>query len=428
MSEDPISLLERELVKAAKRQSGQRDRTRRVGAGRMLAALGTGLVAVITLGIAAAALVLVGGAHKRAAPSAAGSSRQQLIDILGVLRRPQTKADLHSPGIAGFLGAYQRGSTPPQGLLLRGSPDIPLIRRAAVTPWGSAVFVIPMKPAPAQAIAAATRTGFPQASLRVRRSTIFHQERVDVFVDGSGGGGAPASSIETRGVMLSEGAGRSFAGGSTETRFVLLVPDGVAKVELYFPAENLPAGGPTYRHTVAVTVPVRGNVAAAQVNRECCSGDEPALIWYAADGTIVKRIGTTSPPPTPPRPAPPTPLSRAAERNPATPNRVSITPAAGGPASSFAVKFRVLLNDADYQFRGAGPSGSGCQSALGDITGGGPSDVRGRVFTDTFRPQPGHQWCPGTYRVTVAAYDLGRAGVLHHPPQPFGAATFTVRR
>jgi hypothetical protein len=34
---------------------------------------------------------------------------------------------------------------------------------------------------------------------------------------------------------------------------------------------------------------------------------------------------------------------------------------------------------------------------------------------------------PGTHRVTVAVYDIGRAGVLHHPPKPFGAATFTVR-
>lgn len=427
MSEDPITALERELVNAARRRTGQPGPGRRPTAGRMLAGLGTGLVVAVTLALAAGALILLGGSgHQRPAPSGVVSGRQQLVDILGVLRRPQTNADLHSRAIAGLLTRYQQGSaTPP--LALRGTPDIPLVRRASVTPWGSAVFLIPMKPATAQSIAAASHQ-YPQLAARfLQRPPDFSLEGINLFVDGGGACCSTAEAVEAGAAMSMDGAGRSFAGGSTKTRFILLVPDGVAKVEFYFPSQMMPAGGPTYRNSLAVTVPVDGNIAAVEVNRECCAS-QPAMTWYAPDGTIIKRIGTTSPPPLPRQPAPPTPLSRAAERNPGTPNRVWATPITGGPSSAFTVQFRLLLNDADYEFRGTGPTGVDCQSSLGDITGGGPNDIRGQIFSDTFRPRPGRHWCPGTYRVTVAAYDLGRAGALHHAPEPFGAATFTVHR
>jgi len=225
--------------------------------------------------------------------------------------------------------------------------------------------------------------------------------------------------------MQIDGAGRSFAGGSTQTRFILVVPDGVTRVEFSFPPEVIPAGGPVYHHRLVVTVPVHGNIAAVQVDRQFAGG-EPALIWYGAAGQVIKRIAGTPQPLTPPRPAPETALSRAAERNPATPNRVLAAPATGGPTTTLRVQFRLLLNDADYQFRGVGPSAPGCQSTFGAVTGGGIDDVRGRIFSDTFSPTRGRRWCPGTYTVTVAAYDRGRAGTLHGPPRPFGTATFKV--
>jgi hypothetical protein len=251
-----------------------------------------------------------------------------------------------------------------------------------------------------------------------------HDETLGVMSAGGGGGGADAGAIEAGSALQIDGAGRSFAGGSTQTRFILVVPDGVTRVGFYFPPQAIPAGGPVYHRSLAVTVPGHGNIAAVQVDRQFAGG-EPALIWYGAGGQVIKRIAGT-PQFRAPRPAPETALSRAAERNPATPNRVLVAPATGGPTTTFRVQFRLLLNDADYQFRGVGPSGSGCPSTFGAVTGGGIDDVRGRIFSDTFSPARGRHWCPGTYTVSVAAYDLGRAGGLHGPPRPFGTATFKV--
>jgi hypothetical protein len=64
---------------------------------------------------------------------------------------------------------------------------------------------------------------------------------------GGGGGDASAADIQAGNSLETEGAGRSFAGGSTRTRLVLVVPDGVAKVTF-------------------------NNVAAAQGDGGCCSG------------------------------------------------------------------------------------------------------------------------------------------------------------
>lgn len=68
---------------------------------------------------------------------------------------------------------------------------------------------------------------------------------------------------------------------------------------------------------------------------------EPARGWH-----IIKRIGRfatanhrTIPPP---NSAPEMPLLRRAERDPSTPNPVSVVLSTGGPHTSFAVHFRVL--------------------------------------------------------------------------------------
>ena len=127
-----------------------------------------------------------------------------------------------------------------------------------------------------------------------------------MFVGSGGDCCSTATDLETSGDLSWGGAGRAFAGGSTKTQYVLVVPDDVARVEFYFPPEAIPAGGPVYHHSLAVTVPVRDNVAAIQVSRQCCSG-APATIWFRSDGTVVNRTGSTSPRPSPPRPGPETP-------------------------------------------------------------------------------------------------------------------------
>jgi hypothetical protein len=60
--------------------------------------------------------------------------------------------------------------------------------------------------------------------------------------------------------------------------------------------------------------------------------------------------------------------------------------------------------------------------------GGGTNDVRGRTWSDAVDAVAGQTWCPGTYRLSATVMDLGRYGMLKHPAEPFGTATFTVRR
>ena len=230
--------------------------------------------------------------------------------------------------------------------------------------------------------------------------------------------------------IQTEGAGRSFAGGSTKTWVILVVPDGVAKVLFVLPRQSAGAnqGAPVYTHSLKVAAPVHNNIAAVQVDRSCCAPHQP-MIWYAVDGHEIKRIGNLAAV-NRLRPAakiaPETPQSRAAERDPSTPNRLWVTPAAGGPHTNFKLHFRVLLNDADYSYR---LTGTRCpQITVNSGSGGGTNDLRGQIWSDTISASAGQRWCPGTYRLTATISDLGRNGLLKHPAIPFGTATFIVRR
>jgi hypothetical protein len=395
----------------------------RGGARRWLPRLGS-VVAVVSVLVAvvigAGALVLLAG-HKRSTPitTAATPGRQQLIDIVAVLRRPQTKADLSLD----ILSRLEHRSI----AALAGFPDLPLVRFATTTPWGERLYLVPMKPPTAKELASFARQFRRPASVIARLHA--QGETLGVLSSQGGGGAGTAVSIEAGQGMETEGAGRSFAGGSTETRFVLVVPDGVAKVEFVVPRQSSPdePGAPIYRHSLAVTVAVHDNVAAAQVDREWDGGPVP-MIWYSADGQGLKRIGNfaiVNRVIAPPQPGPQTALSRAAQRDPSTPNRVWVTPVAGGPHTNFKLHFRVLLNDADYSYRMTGTRCPAITFNGGD--GGGSMDVRGRIWSDVVDAVDGQTWCHGTYHLTATVMDLGRYGMLKHPADPFGTATFTVR-
>jgi hypothetical protein len=413
MREDPITALERELVEAARRRATGRRRRRRVNLSGFPAAV---LVAV-TVAVAAGALILLGG-HTRPPVTAAVPGRQQLIDILGVLRRPQTKADLALP----ILRDLSRGPIAAR----RGTPDLPLVRFATTTPWGEKLYFVPTKPPTAQQLARFARQHPAFAPFIARR--LARGETLGVLSSRGGSGGGNAAAIEAGYSLQTDGAGRSFAGGSTQTRLILVVPDGVAKV--VFVLGRQLAGGtpgaPIYAHSLSVSVPVHDNLAAVQVNRECCNGQIP-MLWYGAHGQIIKRIGDfmnlnrVIPPP---KPGPETPLSRAAERNPSTPNPVWVRPQTGGPHTNFAVHFRVLLNDADYQYTVSGARCPGITFPGG--SGGGTNDLRGRIWSENLDAVTGQAWCPGSYHISVTVMDLGRYGPLKHPAHPFGTATFTV--
>jgi hypothetical protein len=355
--------------------------------------------------------------RRSSSPGSDQSGRQRLIDILAVLRRPQTKADL-------ALNILPRLS----GRGLGGAPDLPLVRFATTTPWGEKLYLVPMKPATVKQLESVFGGRAPARLIARWRA---RGETLGVFSSQGGGGGGDAASIEAGHGMQTDGAGRSFAGGSTQTRFILVVPDGVAQVKFVLPRQPQPGvpGAPIYQHSSTVTAPVSDNVVAVQVDREF-DGGVPPMIWYAANGQVIKRIGnftTVNRVIPPPKPGPETPLSRAAERDPSTPNPVWVTPAVGGPHANFMLHFRVLLNDADYSYR---LTGTRCPAITvnGGDGGGDALGLRGRIWSDAVDAIHGQTWCPGTYHLSATVMDLGRYGNLKHPAKPFGTATFTVHR
>jgi hypothetical protein len=408
--------LEQQLIRAAERATRTQRRPRRwrvrAEARSVAGGLALAIVVATTVAIVAGALILLGGHRRPVATSPAPAGRQQLIDILAPLQRAQTKADL--------------GLKPLPHLLFEGAPDRPLIRFATTTPWGEKLYLVPMRPPTAKALHS---IGL-HLPAKLLAQLIGRDERLGVFSPGGGGGGADAASIEAGHAIQIDGAGHSFAGGSTETRFILVVPDGVAQVEFVLPRQPRPGqpGVPVYRHSSTVTVTVHDNIAAVQVDREF-DGAEPLMVWYAADGQVIKRIGnfaTVNRVTAPPKPGPETALSRAAQRDPSTPNPVWVTPAVGGPHTNFKIHFRVLLNDADYRYRLSGPACRTDGTLADGGGGGGPRDLRGLLWSDVIEAVHG-AWCPGTYRISATVMDLGRYGMLKHPAKPFGSGTFTVR-
>jgi hypothetical protein len=102
-----------------------------------------------------------------------------------------------------------------------------------------------------------------------------------------------------------------------------------------------------------------------------------------------------------------------------------VTPPTGGPRTTFALHFRILLNDADCRYTFTGTKCPAITFLCG--SGGGSNDYRGRISGVDLNAVAGQTWCPGTYHVSATVMDLGRGGNLKHPARPFGTATFTVR-
>jgi hypothetical protein len=407
-----------ELRRAADQQPERRRRWIVSASGTVAAAS-----AVLSVGIVVVAIALLHGAPSRRGPSTKSTpvppAARQLFSILGVLRRPQTAADR-------AIAPYAPGGSDPA-----------LVRLAAVTPWGERVTLAPYRSGTSEELCIGLVKRPPESPTesrrveRLARKIGLARARLRLAV-GSGGCGLTAPLIEAGKATSTEGAGREFAGGSTAVRVLVVVPDGVAKVSFVLPRQGPVPGGPVYPRSQSVTVPVHDNVAFAQINRECCNGSL-AMRWYAGDDRVIKVIGNSdaSNRVTGPKPAPETPLSRAAERNPSTPNPVHVVPNSGGPNMTFEIQWRLLLSDADYRITATGPNGPDCRDArdLNFIVGGGLDDVRGQLYHVTIPALRGQSgWCPGTYKVSVALYDLGLAGGLTHPDRPFGASVFTVRR
>jgi hypothetical protein len=206
------------------------------------------MLALTLMVTAGGALVVLGGHHRVDSATRAVSSREQLINAIVVLRRTQTSADLHSPIIARLLSGYNPKREPWDAW---GAPDRPLIRRAAVTPWGEAVFLVPLKP---------TSGRDQEGMLWTTRS----------FIEGA----ATATEVKTFGEVNNVGQVKRRIGGREEVldRFVAVVPDGVAKVLLG-----------------RLVMRVHDNVAAAQANGKLV-GATPVMFWFGPDGNAIRRI------------------------------------------------------------------------------------------------------------------------------------------
>ena len=252
---------------------------------------------------------------------------------------------------------------------------------------------------------------------------------------------------------------------------VAVVPNGVAKVNFVLPRQPLAiVGSPIYPVVRHVIVTVHNNVAAAVLDEMCCyvpgtQGPEtfaqtrgvseslpPPMIWLSASGRVIKRIGDVagaSHVQRLPTPAPASARALAAERNAATPNTVWIAPRTGRPTTRFDIKFRALLNGAQYyltftQIRGSDfgtlPGKTGVNSfcfgsplSSREITTLHPNVVRGSIWSEPIGPPA---LCPGKYRFFVGVANRGifdpalyvAGGDFYKGDnKPFGSAVVIVR-
>jgi hypothetical protein len=140
------------------------------------------------------------------------------------------------------------------------------------------------------------------------------------------------------------------------------------------------------------------------------------------------RVGHSSQRAAAPTPAAESRLSREAERDPSTPNPVTVSPKSGGPHTAFMLSFRSLLNGGGYSYKILSNGPERCQRAAELATGGdgvaigGVPLVRGQTITKTLVPRA-RGLCPGRYRIYVAYSDPERGPLENFP---FATVRFTV--
>lgn len=194
------------------------------------------------------------GKALRRAPS------RSLLSILGVLRRPATAADAGS-GIAahGFTSAV----------------FVNYIRRARVVD-GSPYYVYP-------AIVGGCGTGeAPHEGIMELATNVNIGHGLTA---GTGGGGATAAQIEQGGDAGSSGV----PGSSTSATLTMVVPDGVAKVTLHYPAGHASGYSPKISPAVTITTAPVNNLVVVLVPRSSPL-QQGTMTWRAADGRVIKKL------------------------------------------------------------------------------------------------------------------------------------------
>lgn len=349
MIDDPITLLERELVAAATRRAAQsvpaeaselggpdtprpapvpspgarrwtgrgpaggtfpRVESGLTAAGFTPARVGRGLTAVasvaIVVGVSLVALLALHGRSQPAPTAASGQnnvaarSRRALLDAVGVLRRPQTAADRRALRLTGVLGGGAKRV--PLEIAAQGTPIPGSARIAAVTPWGTPVVLVMLAPL------TATQRVSEGVSPPPAGAATSSQDTTLLMVSPAGLSGARDLAQLRAGQDWSIGgapdvrAGRDWdlAGAGRRisvarppaVRYAVVVPDGVARVTFHVRLRGRRGNGTSTGRPRSVTVPVRGNVAVVQISNACC--DVPVMTWTAPDGGVIQEISAGS--------------------------------------------------------------------------------------------------------------------------------------
>lgn len=200
----------------------------------------------------------------RSSPAACGQSgarqgapSRSLLSILGVLRRPATTADAGS-GIAarGFVSAVFAH----------------YIRLARVVD-GSPYYLYP-------GIVGGCGTGeAPHEGIMELAKNI---ELGHGLLGGSGGGGATAAAIEQ-----GRDAGSGPPGSATSSTITMVVPDGVAKVTLRYPAGRASGYSPKISPAFTINTAPVGNLVVVTLPRSNPL-QKGTIIWRSASGRVIK--------------------------------------------------------------------------------------------------------------------------------------------
>jgi hypothetical protein len=260
-----------------------RDRRSRWRAG--IGAFVTVAVVMIAVVIGVGGLVLLGHDNRtaqRTAPSnehGAAPGRHELIGMLGVLRRPQTKADIDRV----LLNSIKQRERPG---LLQGTPDVPLMR-LVVTSWGEKLYLIPMKPPTKSALRAVWQKISPPR-IQLRRFVAAHDMETLGLFTSNGGGGGDQTAADIQYVGSDAFTGRPTQGGYQY--LIRVVPDDVTKVVFLVRGHlgHVEPGIPANPPPATVTTTVHNNIAATRIIRKGPGGSFEA-IWYDKYDQVVKR-------------------------------------------------------------------------------------------------------------------------------------------
>lgn len=401
MSDDPFRDLREELLAAHRRRTGPVAVVRRLPRTPHLPSLGTlatAAVVIASLVLGVGFIVLVrGGGHERAI-----RQPQDARDLVGLFRRPQTAADRN----ARVLAQMRTMSMPGEGMNVHADT----LRLGAAHAFGRVYFAL----------------GTPSATDPRVRSGVWRGDQVVTVMTSATGepmGGSSGGDLAQLAQRGGSGSGGSSNGGASLTTW--LFPDGVARVQLHFPRQQMRYGR-VFPAPLVVTAPVADNTILLRLPRGAGDAAPDWIDWYDAGGKRIKRVTLYHAPATPILRPREDAASMEARKHPSAPNPVTVEPVSGSPQTTFTIAFRRLVTGTlGVRYRVDGPRRRSCTTGLlpppDTISGFG---VRGTINRYPIGPAPGFptsSWCRGTYRVSVAI--VGRNGAF----PPFGAATFTVR-